>query len=351
MEPKYADDVDFIDHDQNFNNIITDAMIGDTLAQYNLKKNNDKTEYIEINKTTARQLNIRKLGSKISDGADIKYRIAQASIAFNSMWKIWLKNRTIKLKTRMRLYNACNKSILTYNLAALGATTTQTKVLDTAHRRHLRRILRVYYPRHISNKNTYKLTESHEITTDITKHRWRLFGHILRSNPGTPANKIMIQYFETRSRTTGEKRKRVRGKEATSIAVILRRDLAMVGRKFHTSADLTSLRNLAHTRTAWTALWCHILREQKQDETRKQQQRQETRRRKRIENEDPDREDGHRQRRVRLLPPEEPLLLRIPRPAPRRARAAEEEPQARQDALRPRYQHEDRPDIHNRRLI
>ncbi len=58
---------------------------------------------------------------------------------------------------------------------------------------------------------------------DITKHRWRLFDHILRSNIYTPANIAMIHYFETHSRTTGEKRKRHKGAEATSIAVVLRK--------------------------------------------------------------------------------------------------------------------------------
>eukprot|EP01034_Spumella_vulgaris_P022573 gene22573-28706_t len=350
MEPKYADDVDFIDHQQDFNNIITDAMIGDTLAQYNLKKNNDKTEYITISKATCKQLNIRKLGSKISDGADIKYRIAQASIAFNAMWKIWLQNRTIKLKTRIRLYNACVKSILMYNLAALGATATQTKILDTAHRRHLRRILRIYYPKHISNNNLYKITDSRPITTDIVKHRWRLFGHILRSHPDTPANKTMTQYFETRSRTTGENRKRHRGREATSIAVVLRNDLALVGRKFHAAADLTSLKNIAHRRKEWTTLWCRIARVRASEETKKIEKRQEKRRQRMIEIAIPDQDNGHRQRRLRLLPPEEPLTLTIRRTA-RRPRPAAEEAQTRQEALRPRHQNEEQQDIHNRRMF
>jgi hypothetical protein len=271
------------------------------------------------------------------------------------MWKIWLKNRTIKLKTRIRLYNACNKSIMTYNLAALGATASQTKILDTAHRRHLRRILRVYYPLHISNKNLYKVCTSHEVTKDITKHRWRLFGHILRSNIDTPANIAMIHYFETHSRTTGEKRKRHKGAEATSIAVVLRQDLKLVGQKFHAQTDLTRLRTTAQDRQTWTRLWCSIVRAKEEQETRKHQERHHKRTRRR-ENEEPAQDDGHRQRRVRLLPPEEPLILRLTQPLvlriSRRPRdAAQEEPQTRQDALRPRYQHEDRPDIHNRRTI
>ena len=50
---------------------------------------------------------------------------------------------------------------------------------------------------YISNQNLYKLSKQNMLSLDILTARWKLFGHILRSNIDTPANKAMNNYFET----------------------------------------------------------------------------------------------------------------------------------------------------------
>ena len=141
LETKYADDCDFISHHTPDNNFITETLLPAHLAKYNLKMNPDKTEKTEILPSGSRAINVKKLGSKIGDSADLSYRVQQSNAAFATMWKIWLSNKQIALATRIRLYNACVKSVLTYNLAALGLTNRQANLLDTTHRKQLRKIL------------------------------------------------------------------------------------------------------------------------------------------------------------------------------------------------------------------
>jgi hypothetical protein len=183
-------------------------MIGDTLAQYNHKKNNDKTEYITID--TYREINTRKLlPDQRQGGHQVPDRPGQHA----------------------QHSAPCGKS----NRQAQDPHPTVQRVQQVHHdlqpgspwprrqraQKTTWRILRVYYPLHISNKNLYNVCGSYEITKNITKQRWRLFGHhILRSNINTLANIAMTHYFETHSRTTGEKRKKHKGAEATSIAVV-----------------------------------------------------------------------------------------------------------------------------------
>jgi len=172
IETKYVDDCDFIAEHDELPNLVTQVTIPITLAKYNLQMNQDKTERTIITKENCRNIKTKKLGSLIGENADLKYRTQQAAAAFKSMWKIWLSNKSIKLSTRIKLYNACVKSILTYNIAAIGLNDQQANILNTTHRRHLRHILRVYHPNTISNTRLYEVTKSHPITDDMIKARW-----------------------------------------------------------------------------------------------------------------------------------------------------------------------------------
>ena len=97
------------------------------------------------------------------------------------MWKVWLNKGTITKQTEIRMYDACIKVILTYKLSCLAVPDYQLQLLDSTHRKHLRKLLGVFYPKTISNKQLYKETQSLPLQVDITKFRLSLVGHILRS--------------------------------------------------------------------------------------------------------------------------------------------------------------------------
>jgi hypothetical protein len=133
-------------------------------ARWNLKVNASKTEFIDIVPGGFQKLKNKKLGSRLSDGEDMKHRINQALVAFGKMWKVWLNSKYIKLDTRIRLYNACIKPIMTYNMGASGATDSKLETMDRAHRRQLRQVLGVYYPNHISSKNLYAVCKVEKLS-------------------------------------------------------------------------------------------------------------------------------------------------------------------------------------------
>ena len=63
-------------------------------------------------------------------------------------------------------------------------TTTDLNKLDVFHRTCLRRVLRRFWPNHLSNKELYETTGSTPISALIRVRRWRWIGHVLRTSPG-----------------------------------------------------------------------------------------------------------------------------------------------------------------------
>ena len=91
------------------------------------------------------------------------------------------------------------------------------------------------------------------------KNKWKLFGHVLRSHPETPAQKAMNYYFEKSNS------KKFRGRPIMSLPVSLHNDIIMLKKhnmfkdkysitQLKSTNDLESLRLLAQERQTWTAL-------------------------------------------------------------------------------------------------
>ena len=87
------------------------------------------------------------------------------------------------------------KPVLLYNASTWGLTKNDETGLDSFHRQQLRKVLNVKYPDRMKNDEVYKIAEETPISLQITKSRWKLFGHILRLDEETPAKKAMRYYF------------------------------------------------------------------------------------------------------------------------------------------------------------
>ena len=139
---------------------------------------------------------VKKLGSLIGDSEDLSRRKQLSIVSLNNLNNIWIRKDHIKQSLRIELYKSLIKPILTYNSGTWGLTKKEEDNLDAFHRQQLRRILNIKYPAHIGNAQVYKQTGEEILTLEILRNRWKLFGHVLRSNPGTPAQKAMNHYFE-----------------------------------------------------------------------------------------------------------------------------------------------------------
>ena len=216
-EAIYADDADFISDDINQQGKLK-LNVKDILLEENLKVNETKTEetVLEriskvkfkckqtdgINLTVVKQdyeekwRAVKKLGSLIRDSEDLSRRKQLSIVSLNNLNNIWIRKDHIKQSLRIQLYKSLIKPILMYNSGTWGLSKKDEDNLDAFHRQQLRRVLNVKYPAHIGNAEVYKQTGEEVITLQILRNRWKLFGHVLRSNPRTPAQKAMNHYFE-----------------------------------------------------------------------------------------------------------------------------------------------------------
>ena len=152
----YSDDCDFVTEIENMTKRIYE-MAREILKEHNLLVNDDKTENTVIKRGSKEEergwRNTINLGSKLGDREDIKRRKELSSVALANNKDIWKKKKNkTKRKTRIRIYETAVKSILLYNCRTWGISKVDQKKLDSFHQRQLRKVIRVNWPKKISNK-------------------------------------------------------------------------------------------------------------------------------------------------------------------------------------------------------
>ena len=255
----YADDCDFLTMEVTTKQYVNENT-DEILLQHNLLVNTDKTE----NTTLVRHVGkdsiekedwrkVKKLGSLLGDREDIARRKQLATSSLQKLSEIWRRNRRLKIRKKVQLYNALVRTILLYNCGTWGMSQTDEDKMNSFHRKQLRHVLNIHYPYKITSKQLYKVTNTHPITPDITKSRWKLFGHTLRMDKDTPARRAMKFYFEERTE------KKYRGRKRTTIVSTLNRDRAITKKKYPTfdlpllqsELDLHNMRVKAKDKRNW----------------------------------------------------------------------------------------------------
>ena len=104
------------------------------------------------------------------------------------------------------------------------------------------------------NTKVYEIANSRPITIDITRARWKLWGHVLRLDEKTPARKAMRYFFIQPTNP-----KKFRGRKRKTIVTTLNRDIERTNKLFRsfdikpmkTELDLRNVRVKATNRNAW----------------------------------------------------------------------------------------------------
>ena len=96
-------------------------------------------------------------------------------------------------------------SVLLYGAECWKVNQNDGQRLNTFHNRCLRRILRIFWPRRISNKKLYEDVEISRITYIIKARRWSFIGHILRFE-NTNDCRIVMNWTHVGKRLTGRPR-------------------------------------------------------------------------------------------------------------------------------------------------
>ena len=87
--------------------------------------------------------------------ADIKARIGKARVAFNQMKKVWSCSN-LTLKTKVRIFNTTVKPVLMYGAETWRTTAAGSKKLQTFISSCLRKILRIRWPKVITNEELWR---------------------------------------------------------------------------------------------------------------------------------------------------------------------------------------------------
>ena len=191
--------------------------------------------------------NLKLLGTKLDTQCDID---ARKAMVWNPVRKcsVFFRSKRLSASHKIRVFKTYVEPVLLYNSETWIMNKNQEELIDGFHRRLLRLSLNIRYPKTISTKKLYTLTQEIPLSDRIRKRRLVLLGHILRLHQETPAQRA-LQYFMT-------PHKRRVGRPNTTWIDVITKDLEKT-LKFHriktplNLASLQRLKILAEDRALW----------------------------------------------------------------------------------------------------
>ena len=265
-ESEYADDAEFLDENPDKLKEVYNVSQS-ILSEWSLFVN-DKTTFTRIYLAPKDELdkwgkpvkgnetwrNEVLLGTKLGSEEDIINRCNKANTAFHSKYKkLWCqgsKRTQITEQRKIRLYESLVTSILLYNCCCWAAPQTVLESVNVLQRKHLRQIIRIFWPNTISNEALYKRCGVTPLTDRINKARWNMLGHVLRSGNCTPA------YQALRFAAVGCKNmKGRRGHHRTNSFDIIECDLRLHKLYLQTENDFNNFVDIAQNRKKWVKLF------------------------------------------------------------------------------------------------
>ena len=127
------------------------------------------------------------LGSMISPTgqaqADIDARINSARTAFAQLRKTLWRRREIRLKTKIRVYQAMVRTVLLYGSECWQLKAEDRRRLEVFDHWCLRQILGLRWTDYVSNTEVRRRCHTTSLCTTIKERRLRWFGHVLRKPP------------------------------------------------------------------------------------------------------------------------------------------------------------------------
>ena len=167
-ESEYSDDVDFLNTDPDTLKALLPVAKA-IFKEWNLEINEDKTEFVHFRvaerdekladgtpmRGNEEWCSTKLLGSLRCSTKDIIRRCTLGNVAFNNFKKVWM-NSKITLDKKLKVYEAQVVSVIMYNSSCWATPKAVLEKLNVCHRRHLRQIMNIRWPRSmISNKTLY----------------------------------------------------------------------------------------------------------------------------------------------------------------------------------------------------
>ena len=147
------------------------------------------------------------------------------------------------------MYEALVTSVLMYNCSSWSAPQHILESIDVQQRKHLRQIIKVFWPRKISNSALYKRCNVKPLTRRVEVSRWKMLGHVLRSGKETPAFLSFKFAFEESKSLKGRK-----GIPRANLFDLVIKDLKMRAFTDDEERSFTYVVNKATDRKLWRLL-------------------------------------------------------------------------------------------------
>jgi hypothetical protein len=109
-------------------------------------------------------------------GREVSARIQKARRSFSKLRNVWL-SKSLRKDTKIRIFNACVKSVLLYGCETWLVTKEIQRKIQTFVNRCLRYILRIWLSNTISNKDLRKVTGQEDINVELKKRKFRWIGN------------------------------------------------------------------------------------------------------------------------------------------------------------------------------
>ena len=160
------------------------------------------------------------LGSLLDTKSDIQRRKGLTLDSLKAFDFIFNSKR-IGIDLKIRTFNVYSASIFLYNSELWTLTETQENEIDSFHRRLLRKVINIRWPKIISNNDLYEKVGVEKWSVTIRRRRLNWLGHLMRLDEGTPVRKALLESLTDVKRKVGRP-------QLTWIKAI-EKDLASVG--------------------------------------------------------------------------------------------------------------------------
>ena len=203
----YADDLDLIGRTRKKSQA-TVLLAEEIFASYNLKINPAKTEFITIGSENTHPgclSKIKKLGTMLDDEEEWNRRKYLSWQTLNKLGRIW-RNNNIKVEVKRLVYKTYFESILLYNSPTWATNKTFEYKIDAFHRRQLRGILNIRYPKRIRNEELYFMIDERELSITIAERRKKHLGHARRrKNAASDIHQCLVPLDKVCQRKRGKR--------------------------------------------------------------------------------------------------------------------------------------------------
>ena len=112
-------------------------------------------------------------------------------------------SKRIGLDLKIRTFNVYSASIFLYNSELWTLTETLEKEIDSFHRRLLRKVINIRWPKIISNDDLYEKVGVKKWSDIIKRRRLNWLGHLMRLDEGTPVRKALLESLTDVKRKVG----------------------------------------------------------------------------------------------------------------------------------------------------